>query len=130
MKQYLSKLSLCSAAVLALLVGGTAAQSQTPEPATTMKMRPMPGTTADRQTLMAVHQDAMAILETLERNPAMKRELAAATPEKATAMLRAAGATRAETITVTPNPGPTGEALTITITIKLKNITITITIKI
>lgn len=123
---------LKSAALFALLLGGSAALPQTADPAPmgAMKMRGDMDSMATRQSLMMAHQDAMAILGALERNPAMKRELAMAGPAKAEAMLRAAGATRSESIMVTPNPGPTGQALTITITIKYKDITITITIKI
>ncbi len=121
-----------SAALFALLVGGSAALSHHADPAPmgAMKMRGDMGGMATRQSLMMAHQDAMAILGAIERNPALKRELAMADPAKAEAMLRAAGATRSESIMVTPNPGPTGQALTITITIKFRDITITITIKI
>lgn len=83
---------------------------------------------ADRQALQALHADAMAILNALEREPGLAEQLAK-DPTAGEALLRARGATRSEQISVTPGADDAG-LRTITITIKIRNITIIITIRI
>lgn len=78
------------------------------------------------RSVHGVSADADVILRALERDPALALRLAK-DPAAGEAMLRAAGATRAEHIFVTSG-GDTGQR-TITITIKIDGVTITITIR-
>lgn len=111
---------ICSSSAYAQeAVSGTAEAVAQTRPA---KPRTMPA----RQALDAANKDAAAILDALQKDPALADELAK-NPAGGEAMLRSRGAVRADSLAVDSDTGA-GAQRTITITITIRNITIIIKI--
>jgi len=122
-------IALLAAATLGLAGASSAYAQRVTAPTGTVAR---PATTApaadSRSDLATANAEAAAILDAIQKDPALAGELAK-NPSGGGALLRSRGAAGGSTVEIGPTTG-SGAERTFTITIKVKNITIIITIKI